>query len=126
MAYIDMTHSGNNMIKIVTIMVLSIFLLLTSCTFNRETSLGAKEVCELLAQIDTKKISTSEEADQTFDSFALELQEKDVQPRLKEVFNLLIGADAKDTYQLYIESGKAYQEDWSCTPMQSLLSIGLK
>lgn len=62
-------------------------------------------------------------ADQAFDAFALKLQDMTVRSEVKEVFNLLIGADAKDTYQLYLEAGDAYKEDWSCAPMQNLLSI---
>jgi hypothetical protein len=105
---------------------LSLFALiiaLSNCSASQDSPLDAAGVCRLIADIDVTTITSSEMADQAFDHFALELQDANVRSEVKEVFNLLIGADAKDTYQLYLEAGEAYKEDWSCSPMKDLLSI---
>jgi hypothetical protein len=105
------------------ISILALIFTLSSCSGSQDDTLDAAGVCKMIAAIDVTTITSSEMADQAFDQFALDLQDLNVRPEVKEVFNLLIGADAKDTYQLYLEAGESYNEDWSCPPMKHLLSI---
>ena len=104
-------------------LLLACIFVLPSCGSSQNAPLDAVGVCRLISEIDVSTIKNNEMADHKFDRFALELQDMNVKPEIKEVFNLLIGADAKDTYQLYIEAGNAYNKDWSCEPMKHLLSI---
>lgn len=70
---------------------ISIFFLifvLSNCTDSQDSPLDAVGVCRLIAAIDLSKITSSEMADQTFDQFALELQDANVRSDIKEVFNL--------------------------------------